>query len=253
MQGKTFGSTYSKFYDAIYYDKDYKKECDWIENVLEKFRIKGRKILDLGCGSGNHAIELAKRGYEVVGVDKSHYMIERATEKVKNQNLKIDFIEKDIRNFDLGVKFDVVISMFSVISYITENRDLLSTFSNVKKHLKDGGIFIFDAWFGPAILHQKPEPKIKEIKISNLEKIIRLTFPELNILDHTVDITYKLFYISESSFEEFEEVHKIRYFFPKEIEFFLTTAGFEKVHLFPFLKLEGKPSIDDRDFSCISL
>jgi hypothetical protein len=49
MQEKTFGSTYSKFYDAIYYDKDYKKECDWIENVLENFGIKGRKILDLGC------------------------------------------------------------------------------------------------------------------------------------------------------------------------------------------------------------
>ncbi len=253
MQEKTFDKFYSKFYDIIYYDKDYKKECDWIENTLEKFGISGRKILDLGCGSGNHAIELAKRGYEVVALDKSQYMIEKAAEKARNGNLKIDFIKKDIRDFDLGTKFDVVISMFSVISYITENRDLLSTFSNVKKHLKDRGIFIFDAWFGPAILHQKPETKIKEIKISNSEKIIRLTLPKLNILDHTVEITYKVFYISENSFEEFEELHKVRYFFPKEIEFFLTTAGFEKVHFFPFLKLEGEPSIDDRDFSCIAL
>ncbi len=253
MQKKTFGEFYSKFYDIIYQDKDYKRECDWIENALEKFGISGRKILDLGCGSGNHAIELAKRGYEVVALDKSQYMMEKAVEKAKNENLKIDFINKDIRDFKLGIKFDAIISMFSVISYITENRDLLSTFSNVRGHLKDGGIFIFDAWFGPAILHKKPEPKIKEIKISDSEKIIRLTFPELNILDHTVEITYKVFYISQNSFEEFEESHKVRYFFPKEIVFFLNTAGFEKVHLFPFLKLEGEPSTDDRDFSCIAL
>jgi hypothetical protein len=47
MQEKTFGRLYSKFYDIIYCDKDYKKECDWIENVLEKFGVKGRKILDM--------------------------------------------------------------------------------------------------------------------------------------------------------------------------------------------------------------
>jgi hypothetical protein len=81
-----------------------------------------------------------------------------------------------------------------------------------------------------------------------------LTGKELEYVQDAIKSTYyKLFYISESSFEEFEEVHKVRYFFPKEIEFFLTAGGFEKVHLFPFLKLEGKPSIDDRDFSCVAL
>lgn len=249
-----FGPLYSQIYDALYKDKDYRRECDYLEELFKMFRVKVKKILDLGCGTGNHSIELGKRGYEVVGIDISEKMINIATEKLKNlNNKKIKFIRDDIRNFSLKDRFDAVISMFAVIGYINENDDLIKTFYNVREHLKEDGIFIFDVWFGPAVINLKPTQKVKEINLQESEKIFRITTPKLDVMKHIVEVNFKVIYAREDNLHIFEENHKMRFFFPKELELMLKISGFKRVYLLPFLETEREPNENDWNITVISL
>lgn len=121
---RAFGKEYALAYDYLYKDKDYEKECDFIGRVFKKFSGRVETILDLGCGTGGHALILAKRGYEVLGVDCSQEMLDIAITKAGKRNLSIEFIRDDITDIRLHRKFDAVISMFAVMSYQTTNSAL---------------------------------------------------------------------------------------------------------------------------------
>ena len=77
-----FGSEYADAYDILYKDKDYVEECGLIDRFLKTYGNRPvRNVLDLGCGTGNHALPLAQLGYEIVGVDRSKGMLESARKK----------------------------------------------------------------------------------------------------------------------------------------------------------------------------
>ena len=98
---QTFGSTYAYDYDMIYFDKDYKAECDLIENVFHRYGDKPiSRVLDLSCGTGNHAFPLASRGYEVVGIERSESMHAQDYNKLAHAPTKpqLSYRAGDIRN-----------------------------------------------------------------------------------------------------------------------------------------------------------
>ena len=229
---------YANYYDLIYQDKDYKAECNFLESIFSKYSNKPmRTILDFGCGTGGHTLVLAERGYKITGVDISEEMLEIAKAKAKNKGINIKFIRGDLRDINIGEKFDVVIAMFAVISYQVTNEDLSDTFDNVRKHLKKGGLFIFDFWFGPAVLTQRPNERMKIIKQSG-ERIIRFASPVLDITAQTVQVDYKLLRIkNDQILDEINESHMMRFLFPQEIKLNLTKAGFRLIKLCPFLQI----------------
>ena len=243
-----FGKNYSKFYDYFYKDKDYKKECAFLETIFSELPFSVEWILDLGCGSGHHSKILSESGYNVVGVDRSENMIKIAKNKTKERNLSVRFIKEDINDIDLGRKFDVVISMFTVIGYQTTNKEIERFFKIVVKHLNNSGALLFDCWYGPAVLSQKPTYCIKEVNINNREKIVRFTEPILNILDHTIENRFKILKLNNGKIvNEFKETHLVRFFFPKEIKYFLEVAGFKKIKFLPFLEL--RKQLTDKDWN----
>ncbi len=248
-----FGKGYALFYDYLYQDKDYIKECDFLEAIFNKrYKKEVNTILDLGCGTGGHAIILAKRGYEVTGVDRSSDMLATAKEKAKNAYLKIEFYENSIQTLNLNRIFDAVTAMFAVMSYQTENNELATACRIAKQHLRPGGIFIFDAWNGLAVMNDPPTAKVKEI-INEDERIIRITTPKLNILSHTVDIHFKVLRLKKDSIiSEVEETHKMRFLFPQEIKYFLEVAGFSGVTFCPFLELEKPLTENDWNMTVIA-
>ncbi|MBU2578331.1 class I SAM-dependent methyltransferase [Patescibacteria group bacterium] len=248
-----FGKEYVENYDYIYQDKDYKKECDFIEKIFTKQSKKVKKVLDLGCGTGGHALILAKRGYRIIGIDRAEYMLKIAQRKAKNTNCCIDFIKGDITNIDLNEKFDAVISMFAVMGYQTTNSAIENVCKIAKKHLSTGGIFLFDCWYGPAVLVEKPCIRVKEISLNKDEKIIRFTEPILNILDHTVETRFKVLKIKNSCLvSETNESHFMRFLFPQEIKYFLEVAGFKKIEFCPFLELEKPLTEHDWNMAVIA-
>jgi len=248
---KVFGKGYADSYDLFYADKNYEAECDMIEEVFKKYGDGPIKsILDLGCGTGNHAISLAKRGYEVTGIDISPDMLKIARKKVFNLqpstfNFQPIFLEGDIRSLDLGKKFDAVLMMFAVLGYQTTNKDVFAALHTVRRHLNPGGLFICDVWYGPAVLTIRPSERVKVIPTTE-GKIIRVTSGSLDTFRHTCEVKYHVWEINgKQVVNESEEKHVMRYFFPQELNFFMNQASFQILNITPFGVLDKIPNEDN--------
>lgn len=241
-----FGA-YADFYDALYADKDYESETSFVVEVLTEYGVPaGAAILDLGCGTGGHAIPLVRRGYGVTGVDLSPEMVAQAIEKARAESLDVDFTVGDARTFRLGRTFDAVISMFAVLSYQLTNEDLAATFGTVAAHLKPGGLFVFDVWFGPAVLSERPEQRAKTVQTAEGDTITRRATPTLDVASQTVRVDYEI----ERSrggdvIETARESHTVRFMFVQEILQLLDAAGLEPLALGPFMDLTRGPESSD--------
>jgi SAM-dependent methyltransferase len=248
MTTPVFGLEYTDQYDLLYHDKDYEAECDLIEKVLQQYAQRPLEtILDLGCGTGSHAIPLAKRGYKVMGVDRSAGMLSHAREKTKNtfstQSPNTPtFIEGDVRNVDIGQRFDAVLMMFAVLGYQLTNEDVLAALRTVHQHLKPGGLFVCDVWYGPAVLAVRPSERVKVIPTKE-GKLIRVASSTLDTYHHLCEVRYRLWRLSGSQvMSETEESHMMRYFFPQELAFFLSQTQFKMVDIRSFDDIKCPPS-----------
>src|SRR5262245_34098338 len=225
---EVFGSEYAGAYDELYRDKNYVEESELIDRLL---RIYGdgpiHSILDLGCGTGNHVFPLVERGHTIVGVDRSSEMLKTAREKaLKHVNGGATFCHGDIRTFDVESSFDVSLMMFAVLSYQVENCDVLAALRTARKHTRVGGLLLFDVWYGPAVLSQKPSDRIKTIPTAT-GQILRVASGQLNTQQHLCKVTYQLWKFEGNRLAaQTEETHLMRYFFPLELSLFLECSGF---------------------------
>lgn len=230
---------YAEYYDLIYKDKDYEKEVDFLENIFEN-TFKPKKILEIGCGTGNYTKILLKRGYEVTAVDVSENML-----KIAGEKCACKFVKGDIRDITISEKFDACIAMFAVMGYITENSDIIKALNNIRRHLKPNGIFVFDVWNGLAVMRVLPEQRMKEMENDKI-KIMRVAIPNLRAFEHICEVNYKLLIINKENdtFNEINERHIVRFYFPQEIKYYLEDAGFEVLNICPFLDLNDKVDED---------
>jgi SAM-dependent methyltransferase len=219
-----FGPLYADSYDALYQDKDYLAECDLIEQVFQKHGKRPiRQILDLGSGTGNHAIPLAQQGYEVVGVERSESMLAQARTKAVPlvADNRVLFHQGDIRSVELGRQFDAALILFAVLGYQHENADVLATLRTARRHLRPGGLLVFDVWYGPAVLRERPSQRVKVIPTPN-GKIVRVASGTLDTLRHLCRTDYILWRWSDGEpVQETRESHLMRYFFSRELDLFL--------------------------------
>lgn len=140
MTYKNFALIYDELMDHAPYDK-------WATLTIEmikKFNQDVQTVVDLGCGTGEVAIRLAQKGYDVYGVDISSDMLAIAMDKSLQKKIDIQWIKQDILQFSSFSEIDMVISYCDVFNYITSERDLLISFENVYNCLSDGGLFLFD-------------------------------------------------------------------------------------------------------------
>jgi len=227
-----FGDRYAAAYDALYHDKDYEAECDLIERLLAVHGAGGkRRLLDLGCGTGNHAIPLARRGHAVVGVDRSGPMLALARKKGAHAQPPPEFLHDDLRNMDLGRRFEVVIMMFAVLGYQHGNADLLAALGAVRRHLEPGGLFVFDVWNGPAVLSDRPERRVRTVPAAG-GRIVRTSEGRLDLVRQLCHVRFWLQRIeADRVVAESEEEHSMRFFFPQELDLALGAAGLRLLDL----------------------
>ena len=235
-----FGQVYGDAYDSMYADKDYAAECKLIEDLFARYaHSKVRDVLDLGCGTGNHAVPLARSGYTVVGVDRSAEMLRHA--RAKGAGTHASFIEGDIRTLDLGRQFDAVLTMFAVLGYQTANADVIAALQTARRHLKPGGLFVYDVWYGPAVTAQRPSDRVRVIPV-NGGRILRVASGQLDSGRQMCTVRFHLWrFAGDRLIAESEEVHPMRYFFPQELGLLLESAGFAPVRLGAFPAVEVDP------------
>ncbi len=213
---------YSKYYNLLYRNKDYTAEASYIDNCIKKHSGGAKDILEYGSGTGGHGLILQKFGYSILGLERSQKMVDQA------KQVGLNCLQADITEFSTDRKFDVIIALFHVISYITDNNSLDKIFKNSFKFLKPGGLFIFDIWYAPAVYCQKPENRIK--KVENDEIIVyRFAQPELHTEKNVVDVNYSILVKDKISGEllEFTEKHPMRFFSIPEILYLSEINGFE--------------------------
>ena len=137
-------------YDALMDDVDYEAWADYIDRMLQKHGGPGKRLLDLGCGTGCISIPLAQRGYQVTGVDISEEMLAAAREKSRALQLDIDWRKQDLTSLQLfdeagnEMVFDAAIATFDVFNHLTEPEDLQMLFHTLNPLLADEGVLLFD-------------------------------------------------------------------------------------------------------------
>jgi SAM-dependent methyltransferase len=240
-----FGLLYAQTYDDVYRAKDYEAECDLLERIWEESEARPiQSVLDLGCGTGNHAFPLARRGYEVVGVDHSDEMIALAREKASGVagSERVSFESGDIRDLRLGRTFDAVTMLFAVLGYQTTNADVLAALRTVREHLCLAGLLVADVWYGPAVLHERPEQRVTEVEADG-GRMLRVVNASVDTLAQCARVHYRLWQVEgDRIVGEAEEEHVMRFFFPRELELMLEVSGLSLVRLSAFPSIDVAPS-----------
>ena len=185
----------AKFYDLIHSEKRYDLEAQFLID-LHKIHSskKPKKILDVGCGTGSHTIEFAKKGYNILGIDLASDMIQIAEEKYKNKNIK--FLLSDVT--DVDNTFDLSFSFFNVINHILNLEDLISFLKGIKSSLNKGGLYMFDCYNGIATILDNPRYRLTEKYVGEHKLIIETScenndFRETLVLKNKIKIKDKIF------------------------------------------------------------
>jgi len=234
-----FATGYAGWYDTVYREKDYAEECNHLEALFGRHGVSPKTIIDLGCGTGGHAVLLAQRGYTVTAVDRSAAMLQKARAKAKQAGISADFRLEDITRLEWQESFDAAIAMFAVAGYQSSDEELASMLAGVWRSLRPGGIFIFDGWHGPGVLRDRPVPRLLEIPLGHGEVLLRMADPRLDALAQTVEVHYRLWHRRGTAIiAEGEEHHLMRFFFPRELHCLLRRAGFTSVSLHPFREID---------------
>ncbi len=185
--------SFASVYDLFMGDIDYDGWVEYVEKIWEKFNIKPEIVCELGCGTGNISLRLAKKGYDMIGIDNSADMLSKARQKAEGIENML-FLLQDMREFELYGTVNSILCLCDSLNYITEDEDMQQVFDLVNNYLHPNGLFVFD---------MNTEYKFKEIYGEN-------TFTEVD--DEAV-------YIWENYYDEEEKINE--YY----LNFFVKNSG----------------------------
>lgn len=216
---------YGNKYDSESFTQGTIGECDFIEREIGFNRSK--KMLDIGCGTGRHAIELSKRGYKVTGIDLSDSQLAKAMEKAEKQALQIDFLKHDARNLPFENEYDLVIMLcegaFPLMETDEMNYEILR---NASKALKIQGKLIFTTLNGLFPLYHS----VEEFCASTTDPVNATyksnTFNLMTFRDHNITE-----FVDDDGKKKTLECNE-RYYVPSEITWLLKTLDYTQIEIF---------------------
>lgn len=219
---------FSKLYDQLMNDIDYKKWFNYIEEIFEKYKIEGKTILEMACGTGSLAYYFAEKDYRLTCFDISNEMLSIAQNKLSTfRNVKI--LNQNMIDFKFKEKYDCILATCDSINYIIEDRELISLFENVYNHLKEGGLFIFDI---------NSQYKLKNIIGNNTffedqGHIFYIWDNDFQEKENIANFYLTFFHMdSDGKYERADEHHRERAYSIEEISNFLNLAKFNQIDIY---------------------
>lgn len=207
------------YYDLIYGGRDHQKECDLLEVLLQ--RHAGRvvkRILDLGSGTGSHALELSSRGYSVLGIDTSEEFVAIAREKAGASEDSPSFQVGDMQDLNVRGKFDVIVSMFGAFGYVPRET-VRATLEGIKGRLREGGLLMFEFWNMAGVEDGRMSWEVRE---GPSFRLLRLGRAELDPDACVLNVHMRHFVLRGKTLaDDFEEVHRLSLYSQEEMEGFL--------------------------------
>lgn len=245
MSEAIFRADYARLYDAMYGSKDYTRECDAVEGAVRRYGDGGayRALLDLGCGTGNHSVPLARRGYDVTGVDLSADMVAIAERKAADAGIVARFEAGDMRTASLGRTFDVAVIMFAALGYLIADADVAAALANVQRHLRPGGLLLFDVWNRTTLLREGARDRIT-VSDEPGRQLIKAALRTMDPSGTHVNVRMRVWDIEGATVAaSADETHRMRPFTEAELERFLRDGGLTPRAFFAFPDLDA-PATD---------
>ena len=220
---------FARVYDLLMKDVPYDSWLDYLKALFDKHALRPGLMLELGCGTGNMTIRLAKAGYEMIGVDLSAEMLLQAKEKAESEGLDILFLQQDMREFELYGSVSCILSLCDSMNYILEERDLLEVFMWVDNYLEPCGLFIFDM-----NTHYKCQNAME--CQSFIEDLPEVTYIWDNFYDEETRINeyaLTLFIKRENDlYDRVDELHYEKAYTPEKIREMLEQAGLKLLKIY---------------------
>jgi 2-polyprenyl-3-methyl-5-hydroxy-6-metoxy-1,4-benzoquinol methylase len=216
---------YGQKYDSESFTHGTLGECDFIEKEIN--HDKSVSILDIGCGTGRHSIELTRRGYQVTGVDLSESMLQRARQKAEEANVKIDFIQHDARNLPFESAFGLVIMLCEGAFPLMETDEMnFQILQNAAKALTPGGRLIFTTLNGLFPLFHSVKDFMDSATKEGNAKTIETSFDLMTFRDKNITA-----FVDDDGVEHQADCNE-RYYVPSEITWLLKSLGFVSIDIF---------------------
>lgn len=245
---------YARLYDIIYSEKDYAAECEFLRKIFSRYaQGKVSRVLDLACGTGRHAIDLAKTGFQVYAQDVSAQMLLQARVRAKISKAGVRFLgPHPMQDFSHRIKFDAVLAMFSSIDYITKTGELKQALNNVRKVLRPGGVFTFDFWNRECVKKEYSPLKIGIFEKDH-KKVLRISETSLDNSRDVADIRYTCYYFEGGRRKAMvEERHLMKYHDIRAMRRLVESCGFSVLDCFPFMHINASIKPSDWNISLVA-
>jgi SAM-dependent methyltransferase len=193
--------------------------------------VSGRTVLDLCCGPGRHAVEFARQGLQVTGVDRTQFLLDCARERSVEAGVQVEWVMEDMRRFLRPATYDLAASLFTSFGYFEDEEDDLTVLRNVHRSLTPGGVFVIDVTGKERVARHWKDAFTQEFP----DGALLLQRP--HVLDGWSRIRNQWTLIRNGSTRTFKFEHWI--YSGRELKDRLHAAGFEEVRLFG--DLQGAP------------
>jgi SAM-dependent methyltransferase len=225
---------HAELYDVFYADKPYNQEAAFVHNCITRYGTgTTRRLMELACGTGSHALELERHGYAIVATDYSEPMLVCARAKAARVSSSVEFIHQDMRVLNLGPPlFDAVLCLFDSIGYVLTNEAITQVFKGVHRHLRPEGLFIFEFWHAAAMLKSFDPVRVRSW-VMPLGEVLRISETQIDYVHQVASVTYRIYELNhDGTFNAFSETQVNRFFLVQEMTGLLTACGFAPIKWF---------------------
>lgn len=216
---------FAYLYDELMQDAPYDEWVRFVKRKLVQYQVNGKSLLDLACGTGELSVRFAKEGFAVTGVDLSSDMLSVAQAKSQEAGFSLSFYEQNMAELEGHGTYDIIGIFCDSLNYLQSDEDVIHTFSNVFRHLKEDGIFIFDVHS----IYKISEVFVNQTYCLSEDHLSYIWSSFAGDSPNSVEHELSFFVLDESTgkYDRFDELHYQRTYTTQQYSDWLKAAGFE--------------------------